>query len=132
MGRPSEVGCHYLQVINYGQMLRAYGFALAAFDAVIGRSEMTCHVLVFCDRKCPAFFIEILSLVLIVHCKVLRDGDVLRASACSVRTPCAGDRNPAVYHLCGFCAFLLFFFRQGNKILHVGDIVEHLLYVAHA
>ena len=129
---PFIVFGHILQVIDDGEMLRAYAFTLSAADA------FTCFAAVLCDDPVvreidgPAFFLKMLQHVLIVDGKELWNGDVHGTSVSAVGARGTGNGDLTVDDLSGAETEQSLFFIQRPEVLHEAQVVLHLLHTAHA
>ena len=108
-------------------MLRTDLFARTALDAVGGFTAVErMDIVIECCVPARG------NLLCVQRRKVIRDRDLLRTSVRAVPAGCTGDQVHAVKNLLYLCDSSQLRLVQRLEILHVADVILHLLERAHA
>ena len=119
-------------MLHNGQVLGAHTFALAALYTVLGFAKLTAQNLIIGEIDRPALFRQILPHILVVEREILRDGNVFGAALSAVGAAGAGDGNLTIDDVRRLITQRLFLLGQRLEVLHIAEIVLHLLHTGHS
>ena len=126
--RSEQLG-YFFQFFTYLDMLRADLFTLSALHTLrCSLFPMSIDLPLQCIRRRGLVPIQGIN----IHCgERSGDPDIIRADFCTVIAGRARDQRDLVHLFSGILETCHLLFRQPVKILHIRNVILHLLYIAH-